>query len=192
MPRISIAIFWATAMALAAPAATTLARMDLGHLAAAAKVIVRAKCLGGESRWEHGEIWTETRFAALEAFKGQPPAEFTTRLLGGRVGAIESLVDAVPRFQAGEEVILFLVPSSGGDYTIAAWKEGTFRVRRGIAGHALVTQDIAAQVLYDRRTREFHASGVRRMPLTAFRTLMRQLAREPSGSRPTPPLGARP
>lgn len=192
MRQASIAILCLAALALAAPPPTTLRRMELGQLAAAAKVVVRAKCLGGESRWEHGEIWTETRFATLEAFKGQPPAEFTTRLLGGRVGAIESLVDGVPRFQPGEEVVLFLVPSSARDYTIAAWKEGTFRVRRNLAGQAVVTQDAAAPALYDRPTRAFRSSGVRRLPLPAFRALLRQVARQPAGSPPIPAPGVRP
>lgn len=167
------------ALAATPAAATTLARMDLGRLAQAAKVVVRAKCVGGESIWDGGEIWTLTRCDTIEVFKGHPPAEFTLRLIGGRVGAIESLVGGVPRFQPGEEVILFLDAAPAGGYSITAWSEGTFRVRRTVTGQSLVTQDTAAKVLYDPATHRFRSEGVRRMPLGAFRRMLRKLMRPP-------------
>ena len=155
---------------LAAPAgATTIARMNLRQLAAAARVVVRARCLGNESRWEGGEIWTFSRFQTLEAFKGSPPAAFTVRLIGGQVGGIESIVAGVPHFFVGEEVILFLDPAAGGGYSVTAWVEGTFRVRRDAAGHRFVTQETAAEEVYDRATRRFRIEGIHRMPLAAFR-----------------------
>jgi hypothetical protein len=155
---------------LAAPAsATTIARMNLGQLAAAARVVVRARCLGNESRWEGGEIWTFNRFQTLESFKGSAPAAFTVRLIGGQVGGIESIVAGVPRFFAGEEVILFLDRAAGGAYSVTAWVEGTFRVRRDAAGRRFVTQETATQEVYDRAARRFHTKGIHRMPLAEFR-----------------------
>jgi hypothetical protein len=160
--------------------ATTLAPMNLRQLTAAASIVVRAKCLGGASRWQNGEIWTFTRFASLESFKGSPPAEFTVSVLGGRVGAIESVVDGTPRFHAGEEVVLFLEPAPAGGYGITAWIEGTFRVQRDAAGRAWLRQASAGQVVFDRATRGFRMEGIGPMPLAAFRERMRLLlARKP-------------
>lgn len=164
------------AVLLAAPAApTTLARMNISQLTKAATVVVRAKCLGEQSRWEGGEIWTLSRFEVLETFKGQPPAQFTVRLLGGRMGGIESLVAGVPHFRVGEQAVLFLDPSRRGGYSVAAWSEGTFRVGDDAAGRPRLTQATTAQLVYDPATHRFRVAGVRRIPLAAFRQLMRRL-----------------
>lgn len=181
---------------LAAPAgATTLARMSLRSLTQASKAIVRARCLGSSSEWEAGEIWTVTRFQALETFKGAPPAQFTVRLIGGEVNGIESIVSEVPRFQPGEEVVLFLQPSHAGSYSVTAWSEGTFRVRRGRAGRAFVTQESAGEAVYDQATRQFRTEGIRKMPLEQFRQRLRALLSSTSGGSsrpgPAPETGAR-
>lgn len=155
---------------LAAPVtATTLARMNFARLTAAATVIVRARCLRSFSDWEGTEIWTRTRFQTLETFKGSPPAEFTVRLIGGKVGGIESIVSDVPRFRPGEQVVLFLNSSAGDSYSVTAWVEGAFRVRHDRSGHALLTQESAGEAVYDRATRQLREGGIRNMPLEEFR-----------------------
>ena len=181
--RLSLALCIAmlVSSALASPArATTLALMNLRQLTAAATAIVRARCLGSSSDWERGEIWTLTRFQTLERFKGALPVEFTVRLIGGRVGGIESIVSEVPRFWPGEEVVLFLDPTQGGDYAVTAWAEGTFRVRRDRAGRRIVTADSAGQLVYDRATRQFRVEGIHRMLLGAFRQRIRSLVNSKS------------
>lgn len=154
---------------------TTLARMNLKRLAAAATAIVRARCVGKRSEWEAGEIWTNTSFEKLEIFKGALPSRFTVRLIGGKVGGIESIVGEVPRFWPGEEVVLFLDPSQDGDYAVTAWVEGTFRVRRDRAGRAFLTEESSGEETYNRTKRQFHVDGIRHMPLDEFRQRIRAL-----------------
>lgn len=158
--------------------AATLVRMDLSQLTRGAAVVVQARCLGSASDWDRGEIWTLARFEPIETFKGHTPTPFTVRLLGGKVGAIESVVNGVPHFRPGEQVVLFLVPAPGGAYSIVAWSEGTFRVRKDSRGHAFVTQDTAARMVYNPATRKFQAQGVNRMPLSRFRELVEKFARQ--------------
>ena len=184
--RKRIVLSFAIAMLASSAGATTLARMNLRQLTAAATAIVRARCLGSFSAWENGEIWTRTRFQTLESFKGTLPAEFTVRLVGGQVGAIESIVSEVPRFSPGEEVVLFLDPTKGGDYAVTAWVEGTFRVRHDRAGRAFITEDSAGQLVYDRATRKFRVEEIRSMRLNEFRKRMRGLVNTKS----TPGPGA--
>ncbi|MDE3136445.1 MAG: hypothetical protein KGL59_07710 [Acidobacteriota bacterium] len=157
----------------AAACATTIARMNLRQLAAASRVVVRARCLGSDSLWEGREIWTFSRFATMEAFKGSPGAEFTVRAIGGQAGGIESIVADAPRFFPGEEVILFLDPAAGG-YSVTAWDEGTFRVTRDRAGRRFVTQG-AAEEVYDRAKRRFRSENIRRMPLSTFRRKLQSI-----------------
>ena len=64
--------------------ATTLARMRFEELARQATAVARVRCLGAESRWENGEIWTETRFEVVEQSKGELPGIVTIRMLGKR------------------------------------------------------------------------------------------------------------
>ncbi len=173
--RKRLAFIFALAMLASQTGATTLARMNLQRLTAAATAIVRARCLESSSTWEGGEIWTLTSFQTLESFKGALPGDFTVRLIGGQVGGIESIVSEVPRFAPGEEVVLFLDTTTGGDYAVTPWVEGTFRVRRDRAGRRIVTEESARQLVYDRATRKFRVEGIRRMPLGEFRLRIRSL-----------------
>jgi hypothetical protein len=96
--------------------ATTLARMSLSQMAGAADAVVRARCLTTASSWGQGSIWTVSQFEVLENFKGaaQQRSQIQVRLPGGRVGHITMSVEAVPRFQPGEEGVLFLEKTAPG------------------------------------------------------------------------------
>lgn len=184
--------------ALSVPAsATTLEQMSLTQLVGASVAVVRAKCLGSSALWQSGEIWTETRCQSLETFRGAVPAFFTVHVIGGRVGSFESVVDATPRFHAGDEVVLFLAQPFDGAYGIVAWIEGTFRVLRDRAGRAFLSQESAGVMVYDARKRVFRREGIRHMPLEQFRQTIERLSPAPtspgsSSAFPTPASEPRP
>lgn len=173
----------ALAMAAAA-AATTIERMSLTKMAVASPVIVRARCEGSSVRWDGGEIWTVTSFDVQEAWRGSPPARIRVWLLGGSMGNISSHVSGVPRFQPGEDVVLFLEPTRRGDFSVVSWQQGTFRIRRDASGaHELVTQDTAAFATFDPVTQRFRAAGIRNMDLGRFRARV-EAALQGAGSTP--------
>jgi hypothetical protein len=150
--------------------ATTLMRMSVGKMTQAAEVVVRARCVATATGWDAGEIWTFTKFQTEDAWKGAPPSLITVRLLGGHTDNLTSTVDGVPRFQAGEDVVLFLTPTTRGDFTIISWMQGTFRVwRNRNTGEESVTQDTATFATFDSATRRFEANGSRNMQLDALR-----------------------
>jgi hypothetical protein len=60
--------------AAASVRATTLARLSVDELAAAADAAARIRCTGAQSRWENGQIWTVTSFDVVETVKGTLPA----------------------------------------------------------------------------------------------------------------------
>jgi hypothetical protein len=161
----------AFALAVAgASQATTLERMSLAKMAAAAPVIVRARCGGNSVARDEGEIWTFTSFDVEETWRGSAAARITVRLLGGSMGDITSHVSGVPRFTAGEDVVLFLQPTARGDFSIVSWEQGTFRIHQDASGtQALVTQDTASYATFDAATRRFLPAGVRNMQLDRFR-----------------------
>jgi hypothetical protein len=159
--------------------ATTLERMRFEELAKQATAVARLRCLGAESRWENGEIWTETRFEVAEQNKGQLPNMVTVRMLGGSVGALHSRIDGVPTFYPGEEAYVFLWKHEGEPFRILGWSQGTFRIAKDArTGLETVTQDSAAEPIFDPRTRQFRHGGVRRLPVAIFRLKLRKALRQ--------------
>jgi len=150
--------------------ATTLARMGIEELTRTTTVVARARCVANVSRWDEGLLWTLTTMELTEIWKGQAPLTITVRLVGGRAGGRRILVEGVPRFLPGEQLVVFLEPSGKGDWTVTSWAQGTFRISRAATGKAeVVTQDTAGLALFDPMTRQFRSGGVKNMPLEDLR-----------------------
>jgi len=155
--------------------ATTLARMRFEELVTQATAVARLRCLSAQSRWESGEIWTETRFDVVELNKGQLPGVVTVRMLGGSVGALHSRIDGVPMFHSGEEAYVFLWKHEGELFRVLGWSQGTFRIARDArTGLETVTQDSAAAPIFDPRTRQFRHGGIRNLPVAIFQLKLRK------------------
>jgi hypothetical protein len=153
--------------------ATTLKRMSVADLSRAAHIVVRGRCAANSARWDAGEIWTFTTFDVEETWKGSAPAQITVRLLGGSAGNFTSTVSGVPRFSPGEELILFLERTPAQDFSIISWMQGTFRIGlNGTTGEETITQDTAAFPVFDTASHRFETTGIRKMPLSAFRSLV--------------------
>jgi hypothetical protein len=122
--------------------------------------------------WDEGEIWTRTTFDVEESWGGPPGSrQIAVRLLGGSLGSITSHVSGIPRFQPGEDTVLFLEASPNGDFAIVSWQQGTFRIRQNAAmGAEIVEQDTASVLTYDPVSRRFEAAGIRAMALADFRS----------------------
>lgn len=156
--------------AAASARATTLARLTIEQMTAAAAVVARARCVASDARWDAGELWTHTTFEVIEVWKGQAPQTIAVRLIGGRAGNIISSVPEAPRFQPGEEVVLFLEPAPAGEFTVTSWAQGTFRICRDpLSGAERVTQDSAGLPVFDPATRQFRAGGMRGALLETLR-----------------------
>ena len=84
-----------------------------------------------------------------------------------------STVSGVPRFAPGEELILFLERTPAQDFSIVSWMQGTFRIAHNrTTGEEIVTQDTAAFPVFDPASHNFETAGIRKMPLSAFRSLV--------------------
>ena len=164
-----ILLLAAICMGAASLQATTLLRLDLDQLARAADAVARVRCMDTASYTENGNVWTRTHFTLLESLKGSPPAQLTVRLPGGHAGHLIVSIEAVPRFHAGEEGVLFLEQLPAGDYSVTGWALGTFRIRRNErTGEETVTQDSSALAVFDPASRRFTTDGIRDLPLREF------------------------
>lgn len=149
---------------------TSLAQLSLAELVNSAHAVVYAKAVSNERLWHDSEIWTVTTFRVIENWKGNSPPEVTVWMIGGQMGRIMSFVPGAPRFRPGEETILFLEPARGGEMSITAWGEGTFRVRFNThAAESFVTQDTAIAPEYEPATHSFQHSGIRDWPLEVLK-----------------------
>jgi hypothetical protein len=159
--------------------ATTLSRLRFEELVKKATAVARLRCLGVESRWQDGEIWTETRFEVSELNKGLLPGVVSVRMLGGRVGSLHSRVEGVPTFRPGEEAYLFLWGREGEPFRVLGWSQGTFRITRDSqTGVERVTQDSAALPVFDPSTRQFRHGGIRNLPVAIFQLKLRKALEE--------------
>jgi hypothetical protein len=149
--------------------ATTFIRVPPEKLAEVSTLVVRARCVGSAVQTRDGEIWTITSFEVRETWKGGAPAVIRTRLLGGRTAQLTSHVAGVPRFRAGEEVVMFLAPIRGGEYSIVSWAQGTFRIHRDpVTSGLVVTQDTASYQDPNSLSMAFEGRAVRNLPLEEF------------------------
>jgi hypothetical protein len=155
--------------------ATTLSRLRFEELVKQATAVARLRCLGVESRWQDGEIWTETRFEVVELNKGLLPGIVSVRMLGGRVGSLHSRIEGVPAFHPGEEAYVFLWGREGKPFRVLGWSQGTFRITRDPqTGVERVTQDSAAAPIFDPPTRQFRHGGIRNLPVAIFQLKLRK------------------
>jgi hypothetical protein len=167
------------ALSAALTNATTLVRLRFQELTQRSTAIARLRCIGSESRWDGGELLTETRFEVIELHKGSLPRVVTVRTLGGNDGHSQSHVDGVPAFRAGEDVYLFLWAQVGEPYRVLGWSQGAFRIARNAAtGIESVTQDSAAASVFDPQTREFRRGGIRNLPVAVFQMRLRKALSE--------------
>jgi|SRR5260370_32751670 len=174
-------ILFLTGLALLAIAAnaTTLSRLRFEELVNQATAVARVRCIGVQSRWENGEIWTETRFQIVELNKGLLPGVVTVRMLGGRIGNLHSRIDGVPAFRPGEEAYVFLWGRESEPYRVLGWSQGTFRIARDPrTGIESVTQDSAAAPIFDPRTRQFRHGAIRNLPVAIFQLKLRKALRQ--------------
>jgi hypothetical protein len=94
--------------------ATTVIQPTFEKLVGSSDYIVRAVVKSVDSEWRENPEQPGRRYIASkvtldvrEVIKGTPPNPLVLDLVGGRIGDQELVVDGAPKFQAGQENILF-------------------------------------------------------------------------------------
>ncbi|UCH63517.1 MAG: hypothetical protein JSU77_03455 [Fidelibacterota bacterium] len=91
--------------------ATIMKRMSIGELTRSSGIIAIGKVVTVESAWntEHTMIFTNVEVSIDSALKGSDQRDnITFTLSGGIVGNIETVLIGSPRFNVGENTLLFL------------------------------------------------------------------------------------
>jgi hypothetical protein len=167
------------ALVAVAANATTLVRLPFSQLVKHSSAIARLRCVGSQTRFESGEIWTDTEFEVVQFDKGYLPSRLVVRTPGGVYAHLHSHVDGVPEFRPGEEVFLFLIGNPGVSFGIVGWTQGTFRIRKNAWGVETVTQDSSAMPVFDPESKQFTKAGIKDLRIDLFLERMnREIHRE--------------
>ena len=149
-------ILAAAALLAAAPArdanASVMVEASVPELARQADLVARGKVLATESkRSSDGKrIYTTVTLEVREAWKGQAPRTVEIHVPGGTVDGIAQVVQGAPRFEEGEDVVVFLrpvAPVAGVDASVpqrvVAMAQGKLRVARDESGVEVAVPDLS-------------------------------------------------
>jgi len=130
----SCCFFLALAMLSLPAAGTTIVMPSDEQLVEKSPVIVSGVVLRSESVERNGGIWTETAIDVERTLKGDAPEIVIVREVGGRIGNRFSIVFGSPEYSVGERVLVFLWPTSRGDFQTRDLFVGKFTERYDIRG----------------------------------------------------------
>jgi hypothetical protein len=112
--------------------------------------IVVGRIVSQESSWDASRqrILTRSKIAVEKTLKGSPASEITIVTPGGTVGDIAQDYVGVPRFQTGDENVVFVRETSVGP-TVLYFDQGAYRVDKNSSGERMVTPLVSSTVLVD-------------------------------------------
>ena len=112
--------------------------------------IVLGKCVRQETRWDDAKKWilTYSTFQVEKAYKGGSTGQITIVTPGGRVDDVAQEVIGMPRFQEGEDHVLFVRNSQAGP-TVLYLELGAYRVEKADRGERRVQPLSSNAVLVD-------------------------------------------
>lgn len=132
------------------PAQATIARaIEFDAKVENASAIVLGRVVAQESRWDEARNWilTYSTFEIEKTIKGAPAQRITIVTPGGTVGTIAQNVVGIPRFQQGDEHVIFVRNSRVGP-TVLYFDQGAYRVARE-GNDRVVTPLVSNAVLVD-------------------------------------------
>ena len=126
-------------LAVAGPAAATVVpRLTLEEIVARSEVVVHGRCVRTWAAWdsERRFIWTHSEIQVLDRWKGAAGATVVVSELGGVVGEMGLAVDGMPRYEPGEEVVLFLYRVPNGYWRTRGLGQGKYEVEVSARGES--------------------------------------------------------
>jgi hypothetical protein len=135
--------------------ASTVVAMSLDQMTERAESIFLGRVTGTRADWnaERTRIYTYVTLEVDRYLKGGSPSKVATvRFLGGRVGAFMAMVPGSPRFEVGEEVLLFCAGGGARIPTVLGLSLGKFSIATDARGDKILKRDISGLMLANHRT----------------------------------------
>ncbi|MBM3248418.1 MAG: hypothetical protein FJZ10_03225 [Candidatus Omnitrophica bacterium] len=149
---LAITLFFDAAALKITPAfATVLIGYEFDEIVAGSSEIIRATVVNKTSgHAEDKRAYTHITFRTIESLKGdtKPQEEFTLTFLGGNLqdGKIY-VIDGMPEFEVGDEVIVFLSDQQNPICPIKGWGQGLFKAKLGENGQKYLIDGYGKKVL---------------------------------------------
>lgn len=166
--------------------ATVAPRFSLEEMVERSERIVQGRSVRTWSAWdaERQFIWTHSEIQVSDPLKGARVSTVVVSEPGGSVDGVEMLIEGVPHYQPGDEMVLFLYRTPIGLWRARGMGQGKYkiwtdpqagsrRVRPDLGGVALVDPAGAATA---RGTDLRQTEG---MPLEEFKSRVRGLLARP-------------
>ncbi len=112
--------------------ATTVEKLSFTEVVATASAIVHGQVVRSWPSWDpdHTAIWTHYEIRIQDALKGRPASILTISEPGGDLDGKHMQIVGAPRYEVGEEVVVFAAPTAIGYLRTCGWGQGKFAVRQ--------------------------------------------------------------
>jgi len=165
--------------------ATIVPALTLEELVERSELIVQGHCVRTWSAWDAAGqfIWTHSEIQVAAAVKGRSGPTVVVSEPGGVVGNLEMVVEGVPHYRAGEDVVLFLYRTPIGVLRARGFGQGKYTIAADPAGGSrrVRTQFFGADVV-DLSRRAAPVRPAENAPVEEFLTRVRGLvARQGQG-----------
>lgn len=114
--------------------ATTVIAPSFDSLVSQADYVVRATVKSVNSEWHingaNRSILTKVELTVSEIIKGTPPTPLVLEILGGKIGQTAMVVKGAPKFQVGDDDILFIHGNGQQFIPLVALTYGQYAVTR--------------------------------------------------------------
>lgn len=108
-----------------------------------APIILRGQVVSDASQSGRSRSY---QIAVISVYKGMVPANEITVAVPGSVSANAHRIPGLPRFEVGEEVVLFLVNRPSGAYRLIHLSLGAFHARRDVSNNPVFVRKLASAV----------------------------------------------
>ena len=114
--------------------------VEFGEMVQGSQLVIHGRVVDvrGQQTSDRRSIETIVTVAVSEALKGRPGDSVTFRMPGGEVGRYRRVIVGVPRFENGDDVIVFLRGGAPAMPTVFGLSQGLYRVARTADGRAVV------------------------------------------------------
>ena len=114
--------------------------VEFGEMVQGSQLVIHGRVVDvrGQQTSDRRSIETIVTVAVSEALKGRPGDSVTFRMPGGEVGRYRRVIVGVPRFENGDDVIVFLRGGAPAMPTVFGLSQGLYRVARSADGRAVV------------------------------------------------------
>jgi len=158
--------------------ATMTERLSLEQMVERSERIVAGRCVRAWPAWDANRtaIWTHYEVQVSDPLKGGAASTITVSEPGGTVDGVTMLIEGMPQYQVGDEVVVFLYRTPIGFWRTRGLGQGKFRVADGKVrgeGSGVVLVDPAGPPVGEKLTDLRRIDGMR---LEDFKAQVRNLA----------------